>query len=177
MKRFAVAATAALMIAGPLSATAAQAQQYRGDNNQDRDRRDNDRRDDDRRDNDRRDNDRRDFDRRDNDRRDYDRRDNDRRSDRWDRGRHNGYYVNGRWNYGPPPAWAMARRDFRPAYTQWRRGDRLPSYYRSQYRQVDWRRERLRQPPRGYHYVRDDRGEVLLVAIATGVILSILLNN
>jgi Ni/Co efflux regulator RcnB len=59
----------------------------------------------------------------------------------------------------------------------WRRGDRLSQYHRSQYREVDWRRERLRQPPRGYHYVRDDRGEVLLVGIATGVILSILLSQ
>jgi Ni/Co efflux regulator RcnB len=71
----------------------------------------------------------------------------------------------------------MNRRDYRPAYQQWRRGDRLPNYARTQYREVDWRREHLRQPPRGYHYVRDDRGELLLTAIATGVILSILLNN
>jgi Ni/Co efflux regulator RcnB len=170
MKRYAVAAVAALMAAGPLSATAAEAQTFGRQSGERQDyRRDNDRRDNDRRDN-------RDYDRRDNDRRDFDRRDNG-RTDRWDRGSHNGYFVNGRWYYGPPPAWAMARRDFRPGYNQWRRGDRLPGYYRSHYRQVDWRRERLRQPPRGYHYVRDDRGEVLLVAIATGVILSVLLSN
>ncbi|MGQ0531361.1 MAG: RcnB family protein [Caulobacteraceae bacterium] len=100
-----------------------------------------------------------------------------RQAQRWNQRQHNGYYVNGRFNYGPPPSWAYQRRDFRPGYAQWRRGDRLPSYYRSHYREIDWRRERLRQPPRGYHYVRDDRGEVLLVGIATGVILSILLNN
>jgi len=36
----------------------------------------------------------------------------------------------------------------------------------------------LRQPPRGYHYVRDNNtGEYLLVGIATGVILSILLSQ
>jgi Ni/Co efflux regulator RcnB len=70
-----------------------------------------------------------------------------------------------------------ARRDYRQA-NRWRRGDRLPSYERAHYRQVDWRRSHLRQPPRGYHYVRDDRsGEYLLVGIATGVILSILLSN
>jgi Ni/Co efflux regulator RcnB len=164
MKRLTLAAAAALMVASPLAAASAQAQEFRGD-------RDGGRHDG------RGDNDRRDGDRRDNDRRDNDRRDNDRRGDRWSQRQHNGYYMNGRWNYGPPPAWAYGRRDFRPGYHQWRRGDRLPSYYRSHYRQVDWRRERLRQPPRGYHYVRDDRGEVLLVAIATGVILSILLSQ
>jgi len=148
MKRIATIGAAALMLAGPLASTAAAHE--RGDRRGDwRE-----------------------------DRRDWrdDRRD-DRRDSRWDRGRHNGYYTNGRWNYGPPPAWAYQRNDYRPGYHQWRRGERLPSYYRSHYRSVDWRRERLRQPPRGYHYVRDDRGEILLVAIATGVILSILLSQ
>ena len=100
-----------------------------------------------------------------------------RQAQRWNQRNHNGYYSNGRFYYGQPSAQIQARRDYRPGYQQWRRGDRLPSYARQQYREVDWRRERLRQPPRGYHYVRDDRGEILLTAIATGVILSILLNN
>ncbi|MBK6702445.1 MAG: RcnB family protein [Caulobacteraceae bacterium] len=53
----------------------------------------------------------------------------------------------------------------------------MPSYYQSRYRQVDYRRAHLRAPPRGYHYVQDDRGDYLLVGIATGVILSILLSQ
>lgn len=102
----------------------------------------------------------------------------DRRESRWDQRRHNGYYMNGRFYRGAPPAWAYQRHDFHPAYQSWRRGDRLPSYYRSHYREVDWRRAHLRQPPRGYHYVRDDNsGEYLLVGIATGVILAILLSQ
>ncbi len=105
--------------------------------------------------------------------RDHDR--NDR--GRWNQRSHNGYYIGSRFYYGQPTYQQMQRRDYRGGYQQWRRGDRLPSYARQQYREVDWRRERLRQPPRGYHYVRDDRGELLLVAITTGVILSILLNN
>lgn len=60
---------------------------------------------------------------------------------------------------------------------QWRRGERLGAYERAHYRQVDWRRDHLREPPRGYHYVRDDRGETLLVGIATGAILGIILAN
>jgi len=98
-------------------------------------------------------------------------------ANRWDQNRDNGYYLNGRFNYGPPPAAVQNRRDFRPGYVQWRRGQTLTPYYRTQYREVDFRRAHLRAPPRGYHYVRDNRGETLLVGIATGVILSVLLNN
>jgi Ni/Co efflux regulator RcnB len=171
MKRFATALLAAATFAAPMALPAQAAAQHRGDRDRDRDR-DWDR--DDRRDwrRDRRD-DRRDArrDRRD-DRRDYRR---DRREDRWDRRRHNGYWYSNRWYYGPPPAhWRdHARYDYR----QWRRGDRLPSYYRSHYHAVDWRYHRLRAPPRGYHYVRDDRGDYLLVGIATGVILGVILAN
>ncbi len=165
MKRLLGAALAAATFIAPLSiASTASAQHYRGD---DRGRHDNNW-------NRGRDHDRRDYDRRDRrDRRDYDRRDH--RRDRWDHRRHNGYYYNNRWYYGPPPgAW---RNHARYDYRQWRRGDRLPSYYRSHYRAVDYRHHRLRSPPRGYHYVRDDRGDYLLVGIATGVILGIIASH
>jgi Ni/Co efflux regulator RcnB len=57
------------------------------------------------------------------------------------------------------------------------RGDRLPSEYRSrQYVVDDWRDHRLSAPPRGYHWVQAD-GDFLLVAITTGIIASILLNQ
>jgi Ni/Co efflux regulator RcnB len=155
MKRFAIAAAAALTLVGPMAGIASAAEPQRADfggrPSNDRDR------------NDRRDNDR------------NDRNDN-RRAERWNQRSHNGYYVGNRFYYGQPTYAQMQRRDYRPAYQQWRRGDRLPAYARN-YRQVDWRREHYRAPPRGYHYVRDDRGEVLLVGIATGVILSILMNQ
>ncbi|MEJ0059729.1 MAG: RcnB family protein [Terricaulis sp.] len=98
-------------------------------------------------------------------------RDNDRHA-RWDRGRHNGYSYRGQWYYGPPPQAYYGA--YEPGYHSWRRGDRLPSYYRDNYRSVDYRRHGFRQPPRGYHYVEDDRGDYLLVGIATGVILGII---
>jgi Ni/Co efflux regulator RcnB len=60
---------------------------------------------------------------------------------------------------------------------QWRRGDRLPFGYQNRFRGVDYRYARLRPPPYGYRYVRDDRGQVLLVGIMTGVILSAILSN
>lgn len=104
---------------------------------------------------------------------DCDRRDR-RISERWDRGRHNGYTYQGRWYYGPPPATYSY---YEPGYRSWRRGDRVPAYYRNYYSGVDYRAYRLREPPRGYRWVRDDRGEFLLIGIATGVILSTIINN
>jgi Ni/Co efflux regulator RcnB len=96
-----------------------------------------------------------------------------RRDHRWDHRQHNGYSVNGRWYYGAPPASYYNRSDFRPGYQAWQRGQRVPDYYRDRAHRVDYRQYRdLRAPPRGYQYVRDDRGAVLLVGIATGVILS-----
>ena len=56
---------------------------------------------------------------------------------------------------------------------QWRRGDRLDR----RYAEVDYRRYHLRAPQRGYHYVRDDRGNILLAVIATGIIASIIASN
>lgn len=55
----------------------------------------------------------------------------------------------------------------------WVRGHR---YYGPTYVVRDYRTYRLRPPPRGYHWVRDDDGQYLLVAIATGIILDIALH-
>lgn len=154
--KIAIATLAALMAAGPIGANAASAQQYRGNSGYEH--------------NDRYDR----SDRRDN--RGDDRRD-DSRDARWDQRQHNGFYLANSFYRGEPTRAQQARRDYRPAYQQWRRGDRAPTSYRAHYRNVDWRRERLREPPRGYQYVRTDRGETLLVGIATGVILGLILSN
>lgn len=56
----------------------------------------------------------------------------------------------------------------------YRKGGHVPSEYRgSRYVVTDWRARRLREPPRGYHWVRSDNNDYLLVAITTGVIASI----
>jgi Ni/Co efflux regulator RcnB len=149
MKRFASAALAAAMFAASVGAATPAAAHNRNDRGWDR----HDRDDDDR-----------------NDRRRY--RDG-RRHDQWDRRHHNGYWHDGRWYYGPP---RYFNDGYRYDYRAWRRGDRLPPYYRDQYRVVDWRRHHLRPPPRGCHYVYDyDREEYILVGIATGVILGVIL--
>ena len=57
------------------------------------------------------------------------------------------------------------------------RGGRMPPYYRShQFVVDDWRAHNLSRPPRGYHWVQSG-GDYVLVAIATGIILELLLNN
>jgi Ni/Co efflux regulator RcnB len=59
----------------------------------------------------------------------------------------------------------------------WYRGDRLPYQYRShQYVVDDWRSHHLYAPPRGYQWVQSG-GDYVLVAVATGILASILLNQ
>ncbi|MBB3781002.1 Ni/Co efflux regulator RcnB [Xanthomonas campestris] len=81
---------------------------------------------------------------------------------RYDRNR---VYVYDRPNYyraGPPP---------RP---YWARGQR---YHGPVYVINDYDRYNLRRPPYGYRWQRDNTGNLLLVAIATGVIADLVLNN
>lgn len=56
----------------------------------------------------------------------------------------------------------------------YKRGGRVPVVYRTdRYYVSDWHREHLREPPRGYRWVRSDDGEFLMIAIATGIIVDI----
>lgn len=57
------------------------------------------------------------------------------------------------------------------------RGDRLPpDFRRRQYVVENWRGYRLSPPPRGYHWVQLG-ADFVLVAIASGVIMQIILNH
>ena len=57
------------------------------------------------------------------------------------------------------------------------KGGRLPAEYRNrQYVVDDWRGHHLSAPPRGYHWVQTG-GDYVLVAITTGIIANLLLNN
>jgi Ni/Co efflux regulator RcnB len=59
----------------------------------------------------------------------------------------------------------------------WRRGERLSAEYRdNRYVVNDWRARHLAPPPRGHHWVRAGN-DYVLAAIATGVIVQVLLNN
>lgn len=82
-------------------------------------------------------------------------------------------YDNRRY-YAPP------RVVYRPApsYHRWARGQRYNDYYRGPVYVVnDYSHYDLRRPPRGYHWIRDDRGNMLMVAIATGIIADLLLHH
>lgn len=71
------------------------------------------------------------------------------------------------------------RRDERGAGPnhEFHRGDRLPTeYHHRNYVVDDWRGHNLSAPPRGYHWVQIG-GDYVLVAIATGIILELLLNH
>jgi Ni/Co efflux regulator RcnB len=58
-----------------------------------------------------------------------------------------------------------------------RRGERLPSRYRThQYVVNNWRAHRLSAPPRGYQWVQTG-ADYVLVAAATGIIAQIMLGN
>ncbi|MEW5836310.1 MAG: RcnB family protein [Pseudomonadota bacterium] len=59
-------------------------------------------------------------------------------------------------------------RDWVPPGHRWERGHR---YDGPVYVVHDYREYRLRPPPRGYHWVRSDDGQYLLIGIATGIIL------
>lgn len=90
---------------------------------------------------------------------------------------HRGY--NNQPYHNAPQVYPNARHGERgvgPGYRYYR-GDRLPlESRRRQYVVEDWRGHHLTPPPRGYHWVQSG-GDYVLVAIATGIILQILLSN
>lgn len=73
-------------------------------------------------------------------------------------------------NRGGPGMYASGRK------AGWyRTGGRVPQNFRgSSYVVSDWRGNRLRQPPRGYRWVRSDNGDFLLIGVSSGIISSIL---
>ena len=174
----------------------------RGNDNRGNDHRGNDNRGHDNRGNDHRGNDgnglsgyRRDNNRHDNDRRDWNdhRNDNNHRNDNdrrdwngnrgWDRPRndwsnHPNYWDNRRNDRRDYARYRFQFGSYRAPYgyqsRTWHRGDHLPrSYYGSSYIVYDWRPYRLYAPPYGYHWVRVGN-DVLLTALATGVVLDVL---
>ncbi len=119
----------------------------------------------------------------------HDRRDwrEDRRDDRRDyrdqrqayrHGYHDGRRDDRRYDdrryYAPP---RVVYRPVPPPH-RWARGQRYQDYYRGPVYVVnDYGYYDLRRPPRGYHWIRDDRGNMLMVAVATGIIADLLLHR
>jgi len=72
------------------------------------------------------------------------------------------------------------RRDDRAYYNsarRWHEGERIESRYRDRaYYVNDWDHHHLRRPPRGHVWVQVG-GDYVLMAVATGIIASIILNH
>lgn len=67
------------------------------------------------------------------------------------------------------------RGDYRGNHRYYR-GGTLPYQYRSNWYIRDYNRYGYGPPPRGYGYYRTDTGDIVIAALATGVILSLLSN-
>lgn len=100
-----------------------------------------------------------------------------RRHASWNDHDHNGYYVGKKWHRGQPSARDYRQRGFALGYRPWERGDRLGGY-NDRYREVDYRDYRVQRPPQGYRWVQDDNtGDLILAALAGGLIATIIANN
>lgn len=101
-------------------------------------------------------------------------RDRERQREEYRRG--NQYRGDDRPGYrrGPPPHSNAGGRGAGPRHDIYR-GARLPTYYRTQHYVVqDWRYHRLPPPPRGHHWVQVG-ADYLLVAVATGIVVQLML--
>ena len=59
----------------------------------------------------------------------------------------------------------------------YRRGDRLPDrYYTTQYYVTDYERYHVRRPDPGYRWIRSDSGQIVLTAIASGLVVDVAIN-
>lgn len=58
--------------------------------------------------------------------------------------------------------------------SRWARGQRFDHYRNRSYIVSDYRRYGWAPPPRGYSYYRTDNGDVVMAALATGIIASII---
>lgn len=102
-------------------------------------------------------------------------RDRDGRYERWERRDDRRDY---RRDHRHDRRWDDRRHDDRRYYNNRRyyRGATLPYEYRSRWYVRDYNRYGYAPPPRGYGYYRTDTGDVVLAALATGVIISLLSN-
>jgi Ni/Co efflux regulator RcnB len=94
----------------------------------------------------------------------------------WNDRDYNGYYVGDRFFYGRPTAAAYRDRDFCLGYRPLQSGGRI-AYDNSYYREVDYRDYRVAQPRAGYHWVEDDKGDLILAALVGGLIATVIANN
>jgi Ni/Co efflux regulator RcnB len=97
----------------------------------------------------------------------------------WQQGRHaDGRRYDRAPQYGGQRYGYNAPRHVYNAPPPYYRGGYLPYEYRSQrYWVNDWRARHLAPPPYGYQWVQTDTGDLLLVALATGLIANLILSQ
>ena len=93
----------------------------------------------------------------------------DRRGYDHDRRDWNHQYRPDRWSHGDHRYYG-ARYGYNGYRGQWRTGQRYPYWRDSRYVISDYRAYRLPPPRPGYRYYRDDRGDIVMAAIASGAI-------
>ncbi len=104
-------------------------------------------------------------------------RDRDGRYERWERRSDHNRYDGGRYtNRERYNDYRRGQRDQYRDHRRYYRGATLPYQYRSNWYVRDYNRYGYAPPPRGYGYYRTDTGDVVLAALATGVIVSLLSN-
>lgn len=112
-------------------------------------------------------------------------RDRDGRYERWERRSDHNRYDGGRYTQreryndyrrGQRDQWRDNRGPRGHAYghRRWQRGATIPYNYRSHWYVRDYNRYGYGPPPPGYGYYRTDTGDIVLAALATGVIISLL---
>jgi Ni/Co efflux regulator RcnB len=88
-------------------------------------------------------------------------------------------YEQRSYAYNTAPAYTYSAPQYRsygyaPRYYS---GGYVPSHFRAQrYWVNDWRARHLSAPPYGYQWVETDTGDVLLMALATGLIASVIMS-
>ena len=97
-------------------------------------------------------------------------RDRDGRPDQWDR--HDNRRGNRHWDRRDERRWRYygGNYGYRGYEGRWRSGQRYPYYRDSRYYVTDYRSYGLPAPRPGYRYYRTDNGDIVMAAVATGII-------
>ncbi|MET0360899.1 MAG: RcnB family protein [Sphingobium sp.] len=62
-----------------------------------------------------------------------------------------------------------------PQYRSWHKGERFDRHHARNYRVIEARRYRLKEPPRGYRWVRSGN-DAVLIGITSGIVSAVIAN-
>ncbi|MDR2871323.1 MAG: RcnB family protein [Xanthomonadaceae bacterium] len=91
---------------------------------------------------------------------------------------HAGPYRQGANYRSSSPGYGSPRWESKGPRYHWSRGERLHAHYRGPvYAVNDYHYYGLRRPPQDYRWMRDGYGDFLLVAVATGIVIDLVLRH